>query len=185
MTLVRPPQHLQIDIDWNAVEADLGTSLPSDYKALIEIYGQGTFGNFVSVFQPVTPFLTVELAHQARRSQQILKHHQDHAREILPFAPGDLQAVAGTDNGDTLYWVKHPNAEPDSWTLTGNGARNTRWPRFPGGLVTFLYEVLSGTLHFPIFPAGFPNQRPVFTPGPPPDPRRIAALRAQGLYRDR
>jgi hypothetical protein len=171
VALVPPPQHTDREIDWYAVEAELGTRLPRDYKTLVELYGPGSFDNFLTVFQPVTPFLTVQLAYRARRSAEILGRP-----ELMP--------VAGTDNGDTLYWLKQPAGEPDAWTITGNGARNARWPQFPGGLVAFLSAVLSGELQFPIFPRGFPRQPPVFTPDGPADPRRIAKLRAQGLYRD-
>lgn len=56
------------------------------------------------------------------------------------------------DNGDTVYWVKDPSDEPDSWTITGNAARNTNWPCFSSGLAAFLYVILSGRLSLPIFP---------------------------------
>jgi hypothetical protein len=39
-------------------------------------------------------------------------------------------------------------------------------------------------VRFEIFPNGFPSRAPVFTPQPPADPRSVAKLRAQGLYRD-
>lgn len=171
MHLVPPPADAGREIDWDAVEAGLGTRLPRDYKALVEIYGPGFFDNFLTVFQPVTPFLTIELAYQAKRSAEIL-------------ARPELMPVAGTDNGDRLYWVREPAGEPDAWTITGNGARNTKWPRFPGGLTAFLHAVLSGEVRFEIFPDAFPSRAPVFTPQQPADPRRIAKLRAQGLYRD-
>jgi hypothetical protein len=171
VTLVRPPADVHVEVEWAAVEGNLGTRLPADYKGLVQTYGPGAFDDFLSVFQPVTPFLTLELAYQARRGAEI------HGRD-------ELMAVAGTDNGDTLYWVKHPADEPDAWTITGNGARNDQWPRFDGGLAAFLHAVLSGALRFPIFPNGFPRQSPVFTPQGIPDPRRLAKLRAQGLYRD-
>jgi len=185
VSLVSPPDSIRIVVDWDAVEADLGTRLPKDYKAVIDTYGPGTFDDFLSVFQPVTPFLTIELAYQSRRSAEILNYLQDQAHEFIPFALADLLAVACTDNGDTIYWVKEPSDEPDSWTITGNAARNTTWPCFSGGLAAFLYEVLSSRLRYPIFPDDFPGQQPRFTPQGRPDPRRVAGLREQGLYRDR
>jgi hypothetical protein len=184
INLVRPPDHIPIQIDWGVVEAGLGTPLPADYKALIETYGPGTFDDFLTVFQPGTPFLTIELAFQARRSEQILNQLRDQGREIIPFPPGELLPAAGTDNGDTLYWIKRPTEESDAWTITGNEARNTIWPQFPGGLAAFLHAVLSRAIRFPIFPDDFPSPRPTFTSEEPPDPRQVAKLKAQGLYRD-
>jgi hypothetical protein len=144
VSLVSPPDNVRAQIDWEPIEADLGTRLPRDYKAVTEIYGPGTFDGFLSVFQPETPFLTIELAYQARRGTEILSHLRDQGRERIPFAPTELMAVARTDNDDTVYWVKHPSDEPDSWTITGNAARNATWPCVSGGLAAFLYGVLSG-----------------------------------------
>jgi hypothetical protein len=185
VSLIPPPQRARIDVDWETVEAGVGTVLPGDYKALVEIYGPGSFGDFLFVFQPVTPFLTVELAYQARRGEEILDHLRDVGQESIPFGRGELMAIAGTDNGDTLYWVRRPQDQPDAWTITGNEARNTTWPQFSGGLASFLHAVMSRALRFPIFPKDFPGPRPpTFRPSEPPDQRRISALRAQGLYRD-
>lgn len=158
VNLVRPPDRARAEIDWESVEARIGTSLPSDYKALVEIYGPGTFGNFLHVFQPVTPFLTIELTYQAQRQEEILNYLRDQGREIIPFTRGELMPVARTDNGDTLYWVKCPLGSPDAWTITGNEARNTIWPEFAGSITGFLYAVMSRALRFEIFPTDFPGR---------------------------
>ena len=185
VNLVPPPQQARIEVDWPRIEADLGTPLPRDYKVLVETYGPGSFDDFLNVFQPVTPFLTIELAYQARRGEETLDYLRDQGHEAIPFGRDELMAVAGTDNGDTIYWVKRPRDKPDAWTITGNEARNTDWPQFSDGLVAFLYAIMSGRLRFPIFPEDFPSRRqPSFGRYGPPDERRISALRAQGLYRD-
>lgn len=183
--LVPPPAHDQAEVDWDCVEAAIGLRLPVDYKGLVETYGAGQFDRFLTVHQPVTPFLNSELAYQARRQSELLAHLRDGGREHIPFAEGALLPVAGTDNGDTLYWViEHPD-DPDAWTITGNEARNTLWPRFPGGITDFLYAVLSRQIKFPIFPRDFPRSRnPRFKQRAEPDPKWLDRLRAQGLYRD-
>jgi hypothetical protein len=104
--------------------------------------------------------------------------------EHIPFAEGELLPVAGTDNGDTLYWVIEDPNDPETWTITGNEARNTIWPRFPGGIADFLLAVFSRRTRFPIFPRDFPSRSPRFRSMGEPDPVRMARLRDQGLYRD-
>lgn len=42
--LVAPPEREIPAADWNAVEAYLGTDLPSGYKWLVETYGSGAWG---------------------------------------------------------------------------------------------------------------------------------------------
>jgi hypothetical protein len=132
----------------------------------------------------VTPLLSIELGYQAMRQSEILAHLRASGLEHIPFSEGELLPVAGTDNGDTLYWVLEDPSDPESWTITGNEARNTVWPRFPGGIVDLLLAVLSRRTRFPIFPKNFPSRSPQFQPDGEPDPVLVARLRSQGLYRD-
>jgi hypothetical protein len=182
--LVPPRRGPRSDVDWPGVESVLGFRLPADYKTVIETYGPGQFDHFITLYQPVTPFLTIELAHQAKRANEILARLRAGGREHIPFAEGEIVPVAGTDNGDTVYWVLEDPRDPDSWTITAGAARNTHWPRFPGGIVDFLCAVLSRRTRLIIFPDNFPSDEPRFQPDGWPDPARIARLRSQGLYRD-
>jgi SMI1 / KNR4 family (SUKH-1) len=182
--LVPPPDVVRPDIDWSSAEASVGTLLPDDYKNIIETYGPGKFGGFLHVFQPVSALLTIELAFQARRQEEILDQIRAQGLEVIPYAPGELMAVAGTDNGDTLYWIKNASGGPGTWRITGNEARNDVWPEFSGGIAAFLYAIMSRTLRFPIFRSGFPGRRLTFDPYGPRDQRAIERLRAEGLYRD-
>ncbi|MDR7278510.1 hypothetical protein [Catenuloplanes atrovinosus] len=179
-----PPAHGHVEVDWNLVEVEMGLRLTSDYKSLVDIYGAGQFDRFLTVYQPVTPFLNTELAYRARRQNEILAQLRDGGREHIPFTEGTLLPVAGTDNGDTIYWVLEPSADPDAWTITADEARNRVWPRFPGGITDFLHAVLSRRTRFPIFPKDFPSRNPRFKPRGEPDPKWVARLRTQGLYRD-
>jgi hypothetical protein len=169
--LVPPPHNDRLQVDWATVEAAVQTSLPADYKQLAEIYGSGTFAGFIHVFEPVTPFLTVELAYQLRRKEEILHYLREAGREVIPYRAGELQAIAGTDNGDTLYWVRVPFDDPDACAIVANEARGTDWPTFEGGLVEFLVAVLSREIKFKIFPRDFPGRRPPrFVPTGPINP---------------
>lgn len=103
-----PPAHGHVEVDWNLVEVEMGLRLTSDYKSLVDIYGAGQFDRFLTVYQPVTPFLNTELAYRARRQNEILAQLRDGGREHIPFTEGTLLPVAGTDNGDTIYWVLEP-----------------------------------------------------------------------------
>jgi hypothetical protein len=156
-----PAEGSAVVIDWEQFEGSLGVTLPSDYKWLIEAYGPGTFDDFFYVLQPASPFEPIRLAESARRATEILQQLAEHG-EAMPYSPGELMPVAKTDNGDTVYWVKRPEDQPGLWTITGNGARNTKWPEFSGGIVEFLLAILSGARRFDIFPCGFPSAHPAF-----------------------
>lgn len=162
MQLVPPPVETPVaSVDWVQLEASLGSALPVDYKWLIGAYGPGKFDDFLFVLQPDSPFEPIRLEHSAQRSLEILEQLSERG-EAIPYAPDELMPVAKTDNGDTIYWVMRPAGDPDSWTIAGNAARNTKWPEFPGGIVDFLAAVFSGRRQFEIFPRDFPDAHPVF-----------------------
>lgn len=162
MQLVPPPLEMPAaPVDWEQLEASLGSVLPADYKWLIGVYGPGKFDDFLFVLQPDSPFAPIRLVDSAQRSVEVLEQLSGRGEEI-PYAPAVLMPVAKTDNGDTIYWVMQPASEPDSWTVVGNAARNTNWPEFDGGIVDFLVAVISGRRQFEIFPRSFPAEHPVF-----------------------
>ncbi|GAA4996205.1 hypothetical protein GCM10023257_43000 [Streptomyces hyderabadensis] len=103
---------MDVRVDWPRVEQDLGVWLPGDYKWLVEQYGPGSFDGFLHVFQPVVPVATVRLVDRAERAAEIL----DQLRE----------------GEESIPWVTRPEDAPHSWTITANGARNTKWPRHRG-----------------------------------------------------
>jgi hypothetical protein len=159
--LVPPPAEPPQAPDWSQVESDLALRLPDDYKWLVERYGPGSFDDFLHVFQPGAESEWVRLETQAVRGAELLQQHVDKG-ESIPYEVNELLDVAGTDNGDTIYWVKRPAAGPNAWTIVANGARNTKWPSFPGGLVEFLVAVFSGAVHPDVFPKSFPRAHPTF-----------------------
>lgn len=172
LRLVPPPPAPSAHIDWDRVESDLGVALPEDYKWLAETYGPGRFDDFLSILHPGSPFHPTRLVEAAERAAEILDQLHESGLESIPYQTDELLAVGKTDNGDMIYWVTKPEGEPDSWTVVANGARNTKWPHFDGGIVAFLLAVLSGAVRLDVFPRDFPSARPTFTPSPRMDDRR-------------
>ncbi|MFG2313653.1 SMI1/KNR4 family protein [Streptomyces tendae] len=168
---VPPPPDVDSRVDWPRVEQDLGVSLPDDYKWLVERYGPGSFDGFLHVFQPAVPVATVRLVDRAERAAEILDQLRE-GGETLPYPTDELLAVGATDNGDTIYWVTRPEDAPNSWTITANGARNTKWPHFDGGLVEFLAAVMSGAYKMDVLPRSWPGPEPRFAPYPASGERR-------------
>ncbi|MGW7211744.1 SMI1/KNR4 family protein [Streptomyces collinus] len=167
---VPPPDGVEIHVDWAGIEEALGVALPDDYKWLVERYGPGSFDDFLHIFQPESPFAMTRLLESSERAAEILEQARERGGSI-PYETDELLAVGATDNGDTIYWVTRPEDEPNSWTITANGARTMKWPHFEGGIVAFLLAVMSGAHHVDVFSQVFPRE-PVFSPYPAPDPRR-------------
>jgi hypothetical protein len=163
LRLVAAPARQDGDRDWSAIEAVLGTRLPSDYKWLVEHYGPGSFDEFVHVFQPGTPIEPVQLEKQAERTAWALDYLRS-GGEAVPYENSELLSVCKTDNGDVGYWLRRPADSPDSWNIVVNEARGPRWSLFDGGIVEFLVAVLSGNHRVTVFPDDFPSDQPEFAP---------------------
>ena len=162
LRLIPAPGDIAADTDWAALEERLGVRLPSDYKWLVEQYGPGKFADFLHVLQPVTQFAPIRLEDSANRASEILEQLRE-SGETIPYLTEELIPVGTTDNGDTIYWVRRPEPDPDRWKITVNAARNTQWPEFNGGIVQFLVATLSGHHRCEVFPNSFPGKEPAFS----------------------
>lgn len=170
LRLVPPPTDAAVGaVDWERVEDELGVPLPDDYKWLSERYGPGGFDDFMTILHPHSQFWPTRLVDAAERAAELLEQMPESLQKKVPYRIDHLLAVGKTDNGDTIYWVTEPEAASDEWTVTANGARNTKWPHFDGGVVEFLVAVLSGTTRMDVFPGDFPSARPAFAPEPDPE----------------
>ncbi|WP_217549183.1 SMI1/KNR4 family protein [Streptomyces sp. GbtcB6] len=172
LRLVPPPEEAAAEIDWESVEDELGISLPDDYKWLAERYGSGSFDQFMTILHPSSRFYPTRLVDAAERSAEILEQMPDSLKRKVPYEIDELLAVGKTDNGDTIYWITNPEEDPNAWTVTANGARNTKWPHFDGGIVEFLVAILSRVTRLDVFPSDFPHPHPAFTPDPDPSALR-------------
>lgn len=100
-------------VDWVAVESRLGTPLPSDYKALVETFGDGMFDGFHGVFISDELIKTPELA--ARLGQAPREPHP-------PFpTSGGLVPWMGNEHKQSFYWITE-GPDPDQWPVYVTGA---------------------------------------------------------------
>jgi hypothetical protein len=144
----------------------MGFELPDDYKELVTLYGPGKFDDFLAVFQPGHPIPLLDFSDAVAGASEVLREYES-SGEVLPAAVDRLLAIALTDNGDTVYWVRDPTEFPDRWRIAVNGARDfNEWHLFDGSLVHFLVSVLSGEWVVPAFAEDFPypDKAPAFRP---------------------
>jgi len=140
------------DARWLKAEDALGIRLPGSYKALIDLYGASSWGNFLHILSPFDDDLNLErvgreILHADRQSRDSFPSH-------YPFAlypeRGGMLPWAVTDNGDTLYFVTL--SLPDEWPTLIKG------PRDPEFEVSFLppsllvHHVAAGSIQSTIIP---------------------------------
>jgi SUKH superfamily protein len=152
--LTPPVEPFQAIGDWAAVEAELGTSLPSDYKQFIEAYGTGKINDFIMVFNPFASNRYVNLIEAGtvvgdayRTSRANAPEYYD--QRVYP-EPGGLLAVARTDNGNDIYW--RTVGQPDAWTVVAYQGRGPNYYDYRGSLTEFLSGLLTRTLLCDVFP---------------------------------
>jgi len=163
---IEPPARERVRTDGAEVESTLGFELPEDYKELVDLYGPGSFDDFLGVFRPHHPVPHLDLLLSVRETAALLAAYEA-SGEALPAPAGRLLAVALTDNGDTLYWVRDPLESPDQWGIAVNAARDfDDWFLFDGCLSHFLAAVLGRELVVPQLAEDFPypDKTPVFSP---------------------
>jgi hypothetical protein len=159
------------DGPWEAVEAELGTRLPQDYKDFVRIYGSGYFMEFLGIDVPRSSNPNVRLELNARLvgdSFRTLYDDDEYAPHWFWPERKGLLPFGGTDNGDYLFW--HMVGEPDDWKVViwdRGGDYMDEFQSFDFGLVDFLVGLASGVLLPKAFPDSFELGEPLFEANTP------------------
>lgn len=162
--LVAPPRSPVLVPNVSAVSAFDG--LPSDYPALLSIYGRGAFDNFLWLHNPPESGTPLDLDRARRSARSELVDHQTDEFVLTQSASflDSLVPCAVTDNGDRCFWRTDRSSRPNRWTVVAHTPRDGDWDEYPGTLAEFLYAVMSRQYSCPIFPDDFPDDNPEFTP---------------------
>ncbi|WP_157361877.1 SMI1/KNR4 family protein [Haloechinothrix halophila] len=164
-----PPYSYKDDrsIDWAAVESQLDSPLPSDYKRLVERYGAGVFDDFIWVYQPMYPTEALDIGWRNRNALETLRViGADQIPYSIEAGAEELLVWGGTETREECYWVKS-DADPERWTVVLNDAGDDEWFSFEGSMSEFLVAALSGECGRDFF-VDFPSPRPIFSPDPLP-----------------
>ena len=165
--VLTPPAHpfeQPVSREWMAVENRLGTSLPDDYKAFIEVFGSGTIDSFLWVLNPFSSNPNLNLEHQIKIQADVLEELASYG-EAIPFKSfpekDGILPFAMSDNGDVLYW--QTSDDPAQWKVVANESRGPDWAQFDLSMTDFLAQILKRQLVCTIFPDSFPSLSASFT----------------------
>jgi hypothetical protein len=140
VSLIPPPVKAPRRADWAAAESHLGVRLPSEYKAIIDIYGLGTFGGIFTLFSPLSGYDHLDLLAQndAMRSDAATYS----SLLDMPVFPEEGGALAfGTfENWEMLYWSVVGDSE--KWPILLYEQRGPLADRFEMPLSDFLVALL-------------------------------------------
>lgn len=157
-TLVPPPEsplESGDDSAWGAVEEELGTALPGDYKQLVRVYGTGMFDGFLYLFNPFSQDPHGNLVEEGRAVLSAYTTSRSSSPDRLPMPPypepGGLLPVGRTENGDELYWVT--DGTPDTWPVCLLSSRASDQETHRTTVTGFLADWFAGDLTTRVFPA--------------------------------
>jgi SMI1-KNR4 cell-wall len=175
-----PPPPVPVDTGtpdgWGVVERRLCSSLPDDYKWLINTYG---YGDFCDLLVILNPFAATERMNLLSHVSPILVHYRQGGlrNHTFPCFPDDggILPIANNSSGGDLFWLT--GGQPDDWQLVFFDYDD--YEKYPMGLVRFLAEWTSGRMPRSFFGTGNSprviRRDPVFCPAgkvrPPRPPR--------------
>lgn len=151
-------------MDWGRVEAGICSSLPRDYKELIDSCGGGLVDEYLLLLEPGS-------SHRAYDLERVLGQRLE-ANEILwdlepppPEVTEDnarLIPWATTDNGEYLYWAAAKGVPPEEWRVLINDASSTVWETYGMTCTEFLASVLNRNITSNILWSRFPLEEHTF-----------------------
>jgi hypothetical protein len=154
---------------WQEAEAFLGVPLPADYKALIDHYGTGSFGDLITVYSPFTEieylnlFYALDTLQQADRQTQKLGDSSWTAVRPFAYYPAlkGLLPWGCTSNLSQLFFWQVKGA-PAKWETVFYNLRNGEYEVWKYPLSGLLYRLFTRQVQSVLLPEDFPgSQEPV------------------------
>lgn len=177
--LISPPQNPQDSGKpkaWEKIEKRLGILLPPDYKDFIDIYGTGSFDDFVIVYNPFAQneylnlLYALDTLHQADKQTQLLGDPvwtAVHPFQLYPTPEGLLPWGCATPAvlprrqwhctlGGTLFWqIKGP---PETWETIFYNLRSGEYEVWKHPMSEFLARLFNRQIESVLLPDDFPPQ---------------------------
>ncbi|MBL1087983.1 MULTISPECIES: SMI1/KNR4 family protein [Streptomyces] len=135
-------------VDWAETEARLGTPLPSDYKRLVDLFGDGAFDGYLQLHVPGSCFKSTDLVRQTAWLSEWASATSSalwEPYELYP-APGGLLQWASSEQADAFFWLTE-GTDPDRWPILITEDTHDSWVRFDGTTTEFLYRMLTDRQH--------------------------------------
>lgn len=155
-----PPPAAPAPADWAGAERRLGHRLPTDFKQLIDTYGDGQFDEHIRVRGPEDSPAGRGLVSMNdgyfEDLEDVWEMNEEAPQEFADRAETDgrdgeedggrptLIVWARTKDADTLNWVVRPGTAPDRWPIMVLDGDARVWERYDMTATAFLASLLAG-----------------------------------------
>jgi|SRR5579862_1431221 len=141
------------DPRWSEVEEELGTKVPSEYKRIVERFGDYYWNRCFYVLNPFSPKQYLNLFSGGRmilEAEEIMRQESPELY-VLPLYPeqGGLLPWGVSDFDDTFFWLTKGKA--DEWPTVVKGRSGNIEIHF-GACDLFLHLVATGRIQSGILP---------------------------------
>ncbi|WP_329376013.1 SMI1/KNR4 family protein [Streptomyces sp. NBC_01351] len=129
---------------WEAAEGHLGTALPADYKAFLDLYGPGGFDGFLWIERPMDD--TEEEFERVWPMSGRSDHRDDPDLYPFPFhpEPGGLILWGAEEDGHAFYYFLPDGPDPADWRIVIE-TDEAEWLEAPGPFTEFLLGLADNT----------------------------------------
>jgi hypothetical protein len=143
-------------VDRAALEADLRTPLPADFRSLAEVYPVLIIDDFLKGPVP-RPGVEASWASASREDETLQDPYEmGDTEDYVAFPqPGGVISWAESNSGGSFHWRASP-ADPDAWPVVMRGD-NGDWSEFPVGAVGFLHRRVPANHPRTRYAQGFPE----------------------------
>lgn len=132
-------------VDWPAVETVLGTPLPRDYKEVVDLFGAGSFDEYVDLLVPGYPGSDLVAGAQwdGVNAADLFKPYSAYP------ATGGLLRWGGSEQEIVFCWLTGAD-DPDDWPVLVQSDFDT-WERYDCGFGEFMVRMLTdAALGYPV-----------------------------------
>ncbi|MEU0003053.1 SMI1/KNR4 family protein [Streptomyces sp. NPDC006314] len=142
-------QSEQVQVEWQAVEAELGTALPADFKEFCEAFGRGEFNGFLYVYTSKGG-THLEVLDNLRKLRRALESWPDAESVYEPyriFEPGQgglLRWGGAAAEGYAYYWLVTEEA-PENWPIVARTDDTEEWHQYEMSVSEFVYRMITDT----------------------------------------
>ncbi|WP_406279532.1 hypothetical protein [Embleya sp. NBC_00896] len=163
--VVKPPQAIGFVQDWATAESELGTALPQEYMRLVDIFGAGSFNDYLDLLTPPSQYGAGDIISTARELHELASVDW-YGNPYDPYSifpnPGGLLRWAESETEDEFYWLTN-DKDPNKWPIVAR-EQGEEWHKFEVSTTRFILDTLSSTATAPFSRTAQRMGQPFFRP---------------------